>query len=130
MSHLENLLFCLVVSALSPGASAALVPPANDFTQAETDEAFPAGSATHTKRVNRDAFSQASANMSFEREIDFKVGNGFFKRVWVTAPASTQAPMGWGRSTTPGPVNAAISRTVAAIRPTAPTTTRSPCFCA
>jgi CxxC motif-containing protein (DUF1111 family) len=34
--------------------------------------------------------------MSFEREIDFKVGNGFFKRVWVSAPASTQAADGLG----------------------------------
>jgi CxxC motif-containing protein (DUF1111 family) len=96
MSYLENLVLCLVVSAISLGATAAIIPPTDDFTQAEADEAFPAGSATHTKRINRDAFSQASANMSFEREIDFKVGNGFFKRLWVTAPASTQAADGLG----------------------------------
>ncbi|MCP5301311.1 MAG: thiol oxidoreductase [Chromatiaceae bacterium] len=56
----------------------------------------PGGDATHHKQINRDAFSHASANMSFEREIDFKVGNGFFKRLWVTAPASTQSADGLG----------------------------------
>ncbi|MEJ2455188.1 MAG: di-heme oxidoredictase family protein [Candidatus Thiodiazotropha sp.] len=73
-----------------------MIPPTDVFTQAEAAEAYPGGSATHTKRINRDAFSQASSNMSFEREIDFKVGNGFFKRLWVTAPASTQAADGLG----------------------------------
>ena len=34
--------------------------------------------------------------MSFERELDFKVGNGFFTRLWVSAPASTQASDGLG----------------------------------
>ncbi len=96
MPYLKNLVFGLVVCAISLGAGAAVIPPTDDFTQAETGEAYPAGSATHTKRINRDAFSQASANMSFEREIDFKVGNGFFKRLWVTAPASTQAADGLG----------------------------------
>ena len=77
-------------------AQSALIAPTEDFSQAEAQEAYPAGQATHRKRINRDAFSHASANMSFEREIDFKVGNGFFKRLWVTAPASTQASDGLG----------------------------------
>ena len=66
------------------------------FTQPEAGEQLPGGSATHLKRINRDAFSHASANMAFERELDFKVGNGFFKRLWVTAPASTQSADGLG----------------------------------
>ena len=62
----------------------------------EPGEELPGGAATHTKKINKDAFSQPSANMSFEREIDFKVGNGFFKRLWVSAPASTRASDGLG----------------------------------
>ena len=34
--------------------------------------------------------------MSFERELDFKVGNGFFRKLWVTAPASTRVSDGLG----------------------------------
>ena len=34
--------------------------------------------------------------MSFERELDFKVGNGFFRRVWVSSPASTKSADGLG----------------------------------
>ena len=72
------------------------VEPTRDFSRAEPGEALPGGAATHRKKININAFSHASANMSFEREIDFKVGNGFFKRLWVTAPASTQAADGLG----------------------------------
>jgi CxxC motif-containing protein (DUF1111 family) len=67
-----------------------------DFTSAEPGEDMPGGAATHRKMVNRDAFSHASANMGFERELDFKIGNGFFRRFWVTAPSSTQAADGLG----------------------------------
>ena len=34
--------------------------------------------------------------MSFERELDFKVGNGLFRKLWVTAPASTRVSDGLG----------------------------------
>ena len=34
--------------------------------------------------------------MFFERELDFKVGNGLFRKLWVTAPSSTQASDGLG----------------------------------
>jgi CxxC motif-containing protein (DUF1111 family) len=34
--------------------------------------------------------------MSFERELDFKVGNGIFRKLWVTAPASTRVSDGLG----------------------------------
>jgi len=70
--------------------------PTSDFSKAEAYEKYPGGAATHRKKINRDVFSQASANMPFEREINFKVGNGFFKRMWVSAPSSTQAADGLG----------------------------------
>lgn len=73
-----------------------IVQPTNDFSKAEPFEARPGGAATSLKRVNRDAFSQASANMPFERELLFKVGNGLFKKIWVAPPASTVASDGLG----------------------------------
>lgn len=54
-----------------------------------------AGKATTSKQgVN--AFSQPSANLSFEKRLDFSVGNSFFRNPWVTAPASTTARDGLG----------------------------------
>jgi CxxC motif-containing protein (DUF1111 family) len=34
--------------------------------------------------------------MSFARELDFKVGNGLFRKLWVSAPSSTRASDGLG----------------------------------
>ena len=62
----------------------------------EPGEAFPGGSTTHQKKINRNSFSHPSANLSFERQMDFRIGNGFFKRIWVSSPASTKASDGLG----------------------------------
>ena len=62
----------------------------------EPGEALPGGSTTHHKQLNNNAFSQSSANMSFENELSFKLGNGIFKKIWVPAPASTTASDGLG----------------------------------
>lgn len=70
--------------------------PATDFSQAEKFETHPAGKATKFGIRTRDAFSSPSANLAFERQLDFRVGNGFFRRLWVTAPASTQNADGLG----------------------------------
>ncbi|MBK17511.1 MAG: thiol oxidoreductase [Rhodospirillaceae bacterium] len=70
--------------------------PTGDFSLAEKYEFFSAGAATSRKKINSNSFSQNSANMKFSRELDFKVGNSFFRRIWVTAPASTQAADGLG----------------------------------
>jgi CxxC motif-containing protein (DUF1111 family) len=86
----------LIFFATNSMASTSPLQPTNNFSRAETGEHLPGGSATHEKIINKNAFSHASANMSFEREMDFKIGNGFFKRLWVTAPASTQAADGLG----------------------------------
>ncbi len=34
--------------------------------------------------------------MPFERQLDFKVGNGIFKKVWVSSPSSTRSSDGLG----------------------------------
>ncbi len=62
----------------------------------EPGEEYPGGAATTSHGRNRDVFSQSSANLPFEKEMTFKVGNGFFKRIWVSAPASTKAADGLG----------------------------------
>ena len=67
-----------VVSFAVLASDLEVVKPATDFSKAEPYEALPAGAATHKKKVNVDAFSHASANMSFERELDFQLGNAFF----------------------------------------------------
>ncbi len=70
---------------------------AQDFSKTEPGEAFPGGAATSKKSTgNRNAFSHASANMGFRNELNFKVGNGVFKKIWVSAPASTDASDGLG----------------------------------
>lgn len=66
-----------------------------DFSRAEPGEALSAGSAT-VQRSDRDAFAQPSANLTPEQRMDFAVGNSFFRKPWVIAPASTTARDGLG----------------------------------
>ncbi|WP_193369925.1 di-heme oxidoreductase family protein [Pelagibius marinus] len=88
------------VGAGPPPAGKARIPagvaPTDDFTRPEAFEPLPGGAATSKKPVNGDAFSHSSANMSFERELDFKIGNGLFRRLWVSAPSSTTSADGLG----------------------------------
>jgi CxxC motif-containing protein (DUF1111 family) len=75
---------------------AGIILPTTQFSTAEKYEALPAGAATYQKNINANAFSHASNNMSFERELDFKLGNALFKKIWVSSPSSTQASDGLG----------------------------------
>jgi len=50
--------------------------PTKDFTQAESFEVNQAGVAAIRPRDTSSAFSQPSGNISFERELDFKLGDG------------------------------------------------------
>ena len=70
--------------------------PTTDFSQAEPYELNPGGAATAFEPLNTSAFSHPSANMSFERQLDFSVGNGFFRKQWVSAPSSTVSSDGLG----------------------------------
>lgn len=67
-----------------------------DFSKPEKFEQLSAGATTNKKLVNRDSFSAFSANLSFEDQERFNLGNGFFTKVWVPAPSSTQASDGLG----------------------------------
>ncbi len=75
---------------------AAVLAPPTDFTRPEPFEAKPAGAATVRAITTAGAFSQHSANMPFEREMDFKLGNALFRKTWVAAPSSTKASDGLG----------------------------------
>lgn len=70
--------------------------PTTDFTTTTRFEDLPAGAATVRVRNNADAFSQPSKNISFETELTFKVGNGLFRKLWVSSPSSTLASDGLG----------------------------------
>ncbi|MDH3660594.1 MAG: thiol oxidoreductase, partial [Alphaproteobacteria bacterium] len=74
----------------------AITAPTTDFSKPEAYELNPGGAATSNKSINRDAFSHPSANLTFEQRADFFVGNGFFDRLWVSAPASTDSADGLG----------------------------------
>lgn len=54
------------------------------------------GGATSVAKNDSKAFSLPSANMSFERRLDFSVGNSFFRNPWVLAPATTTSRDGLG----------------------------------
>ncbi|WP_299968865.1 di-heme oxidoredictase family protein [uncultured Roseobacter sp.] len=70
--------------------------PTTDFSEPERFEGNPAGAATVRPSSTTNAFSQPSGNISFEKELDFKVGNGLFKKLWVSSPSSTLASDGLG----------------------------------
>ncbi|MEO0379562.1 MAG: di-heme oxidoredictase family protein [Pseudomonadota bacterium] len=74
----------------------AIVTPTTDFTKPEQFEVNSAGAATVQITDTRNAFSKPSGNISFEKELDFKVGNGLFKKLWVSSPSSTLASDGLG----------------------------------
>nr|QIQ10663.1 hypothetical protein GAGBIFFJ_00022 [uncultured bacterium] len=74
----------------------AVTAPTTDFSQPEKFEQLPAGAATVKKRVNHDIFSFSQANLSFEQEERFKLGNALFRKIWVSSPSSTEASDGLG----------------------------------
>ncbi|WP_420413114.1 di-heme oxidoredictase family protein [Roseibium sp.] len=90
LSHREDL------SAEDRAKVLNVLPLATDFSKAEGFERMQGGAGTSRKRINRDAFSHSNANLTFEQERDFKLGNGLFKKLWASSPASTKASDGLG----------------------------------
>ncbi|WP_417810771.1 di-heme oxidoredictase family protein [Thalassospira alkalitolerans] len=60
------------------------------------NDALPGGDTTWQKKTGRKAFTHYSANMAFEKRLDFKLGEALFQRLWVTAPTRTKAADGLG----------------------------------
>ena len=59
-------------------------------------ETMQAGATTVRARKDNDAFAQPSANLSFEEQMTFRLGDGLFKKPWVSSPSSTLASDGLG----------------------------------
>lgn len=93
MSKIRFLLASLLLSA---SVDAEVLPPTTDFSKAEINEAFSAGDATTRKPVTHKIFTHPSANMAHAKKLDFFVGFGFFRKLWVTAPSATTASDGLG----------------------------------
>ncbi|KRB58674.1 thiol oxidoreductase [Rhizobium sp. Root708] len=70
--------------------------PATDFSHAEQYEAMSGGGATSIDPVSKKSFSHISGNIPFDEEQRFRLGNALFKKLWVSAPSSTQASDGLG----------------------------------
>lgn len=68
----------------------------DDFSQPERFETMQGGAGTSKKYPNQDAYSQSNANLTFEEEQTFKLGNALFRKLWVSSPSSTQASDGLG----------------------------------
>lgn len=70
---------------------------ASEIAVFEAGEDRPGGDATTRRAINtRNAFSQPSANVGFAGESRFKIGNAFFRKIWVSSPASTKSSDGLG----------------------------------
>ncbi|WP_428249682.1 di-heme oxidoredictase family protein [Ferrovibrio sp.] len=82
----------LLLVALLAGSGAIGVAAANDAER----EDKPGGAATSQGPRNRSAFSNPSGNLSFARQLDFKLGDGVFRKLWVAAPSSTRSSDGLG----------------------------------
>jgi len=77
-------------------ASAALFLPALSIANGfEPGEELPGGDTT-IGDDGRNAFSHPAANLSVDRQTPFFIGNSFFKKNWVEAPASTTGRDGLG----------------------------------
>ena len=84
------------LAARSPAERAAILAPTTRFDAAERWERLSGGSATNRRRFDRDAFSQHSANLPFDARAQFAIGNGLFRRPWVSSPSSTRSADGLG----------------------------------
>ena len=84
------------LSARDRARVAAVTRPATDFSKAEPFEAMQGGATTTPKVSDANALSQFSANLPFPDQEKFLVGNGIFRKDWVSAPSSTVASDGLG----------------------------------
>lgn len=73
-----------------------IIIPTSNFTKSEVFEKMSGGAATSLKMINHNAFSHPSANITFAEQSDFSLGNGLFRKLWVSSPSSTQASDGLG----------------------------------
>ncbi|MEM6635729.1 MAG: di-heme oxidoredictase family protein [Pseudomonadota bacterium] len=75
---------------------AAVTAPTTEFDQPHKFEKMSAGAATVRVTPDANTFSQPSGNISFDDRLAFNVGNGMFRKLWVSSPSSTLASDGLG----------------------------------
>ncbi|GIT93193.1 thiol oxidoreductase [Jannaschia pagri] len=68
----------------------------DDVSAPERFETNSGGAGSVARLTDIRAYSLPQANLTFEEQSDFFVGNGLFERLWVAAPASTIASDGLG----------------------------------
>ncbi|MEM8592132.1 MAG: di-heme oxidoredictase family protein [Pseudomonadota bacterium] len=74
---------------------AGAIAPPTDFSAPNRFERLSAGAATVPVH-RRDPFMQPAATVSFEDELDFRVGEAMFQKIWVSSPSSTLGSDGLG----------------------------------
>jgi CxxC motif-containing protein (DUF1111 family) len=84
------------LSAADAARVVAVTAPPADFGRPEAFEARGGGATTTGVASGREAFSQPAANLSFEDQQRFRVGNGVFRKLWASSPSSTRASDGLG----------------------------------
>ena len=75
---------------------AALTAPPGDFSGSEPHENHSGGAGTSFHAPTRNAFSHPAQNLAPAQRTRFRVGDAVFRKLWVTAPASTAASDGLG----------------------------------
>ncbi|PIE25146.1 MAG: thiol oxidoreductase [Neptuniibacter caesariensis] len=88
----QVLLTTLLVTSIFSAMAAAAEP----YHTLEKGEIAQGGATTHFKKANSKAFSHPAANMPFSQQLDFRLGHGIFKKLWVASPSSTTATDGLG----------------------------------
>ncbi|WP_414691795.1 di-heme oxidoredictase family protein [Noviherbaspirillum sp.] len=84
------------IAVLLAGAAAAVLHAAVRAAADDDAQGELTGGATTVHADGRNAFSFPAANLSDEERTRFVIGNSFFRRNWVQAPASTTARDGLG----------------------------------
>ncbi len=67
-----------------------------DFSRPEPQERHSGGAGTSLHAPTRNAFSHPAQNLAPDQHTRFRVGDAVFRKLWVTAPASTAASDGLG----------------------------------
>lgn len=94
LAPLAALAACLPLAA---GSLLFVTAQANPTASMEPGEELPGGAATTPGTTDhRDAFSRFSNGIGLAGEARFKIGNAIFRKLWVSAPASTKSSDGLG----------------------------------
>ncbi len=74
----------------------AITAPTTQFDKPEHFEASQGGAGTSRRPIGGNAFSHPAANIGFDGQERFNLGNALFRKLWVSSPSSTQASDGLG----------------------------------